>query len=427
MTSPLDLPQLDDAATGVGRFDWERETTHRTGAGSVDDPYPLLARLRAEGGVQPSSVFGMFGLPDPMAAAWPGAERFSTLSYAATEHVLRDNVTFSNAGIRRMTEDVFGPVSLMGSDDPDHRKFRLLVQPAFGKKALGLWSSWVKPRLDELIDGFVADGRAELYFDYCARFPVFVIAMTLGVARKDLDQFHEWAAMLQIAAAPPEEARAARHQVEAYMREVIAERRRAPRDDLISLLIESEIAEDGGRQKITEEQILGLVCNLLPAGAGTTYRSLGIILVTLLQRPELLARLYGERDLIPAVIEEALRWNGPVLTSPFRLVTADTVVAGVKIPKGALIEPGIAAANRDPAQFENPEVFDPFRPQRPNLAFSFGSHFCVGGQVARMELRAALNALLDRLPNLRFDPDMPEPQLTGLLYRMPTGVPVVWG
>lgn len=412
---------------GVGRYDWERETTHRTGAGSVDDPYPRIARRRSETPVAHDSFFGMFGLPDPMAAAWPDAERFSTLTYAATEAVLRDNVTFSNAGIRRMTEDVFGPVSLMGADDPEHRQFRLLVQPAFGRKAMGLWTSWVKPRLDELIDGFVEDRRAELYFDYCARFPVFVIAMTLGVAREDLDHFHELAAKLQIGAAPADEARAARHQVEDYMRRVIAARRDAPRDDLISLLIDSEIKEAGTARKITEEQILGLVCNLLPAGAGTTYRSLGIILVTLLQRPDLMARLYEDRDLVPLVIEEALRWNGPVLTAPFRLATADAEIEGVRIPKGALVEPGIAAANRDPVRFERADEFDPFRPLQPNLAFSFGAHFCVGGQVARMELRSALNALLDRLPNLRFDPDVPEPQLTGLLYRMPTGVPVVWG
>lgn len=413
---------------GVGRYDWERATTQRTGAGAVDDPYPMFKELRASsGGVHSSSFFQMFDLPDPTAEAWPGAPRFATLSFAATEQVLRDNATFSNAGIRRMTQHVFGPVSLMGSDDPDHRKFRLLVQPAFGKRAMGMWTSWVKPRVNELIDGFIDEGKGDLYFDYCARFPVFVIAMTLGVAEKDLDDFHEWAAKLQIAAAPPDVARAAREKVEEYMRAVIADRRVNPRDDLISLLIESEITEQGEKQRITEEQILGLVCNLLPAGAGTTYRSLGITLVTLLQRPELLAKLYADRSLIPAVVEEILRWNAPVLTSPFRLVTVDTEVAGVKIPKGAIVEPGIAAANRDPAQFDNPEEFDPFRQMKPTLSFSSGPHFCVGGQVARMELREALAALLDRLPNLRFDPDQPPPKLTGLLYRMPSGVPAVWG
>ncbi len=416
------------ASGGVGRYDWERATTQRTGAGTVDDPYPLIAEMRAKsGGVHNSSFFEMFGLPDPTAEAWPGATRFSTLTFAATEQVLRDNATFSNAGIRRMTQHVFGPVSLMGADDPDHRKFRLLVQPAFGKRAMGMWTSWVRPRVNALIDGFADQGKAELYFDYCARFPVFVIAMTLGVAEKDLDDFHEWAAKLQIAAAPPDVARAARENVENYMREVIAARRAEPRDDLISLLIESEISEDGEKQKITEQQILGLVCNLLPAGAGTTYRSLGITLVTLLERPELLAKLYADRSLIAPVIEEILRWNAPVLTSPFRLATVDAEIAGVKIPKGSIVEPGIAAANRDPAQFERPEEFDPFRPIKPTLAFSSGPHFCVGGQVARMELREALGALLDRLPNLRFDPDQPKPKLTGLLYRMPSGVPAVWG
>jgi cytochrome P450 len=232
---------------------------------------------------------------------------------------------------------------------------------------------------------------------------------------------------MQIGAAPAEQARAARIEVEDYMRRVIAERRRAPQDDLISLLIESEITEPDGKHKITEEQILGLVCNLLPAGVGTTFRSLGITLVTLMQRPELLARLYEDRGLVPAVVEETLRWNGPVLTSPFRLAAEDTEIMGVKIPKGSLVEPGIAAANRDPLQFENPDEFDPFRAPKPTLSFSYGPHFCVGGQVARLELRAALNALLDRLPNLRFDPDQPEPRLTGLLYRMPTAVPAAWG
>jgi len=413
---------------GVGRQDWERKTTSRNGAGVVDDPYPRFAELRPiNNGVHDSSFFTMFGLGDPTSEAWKGVQRFSTLSYAATEHVLRENTVFTNAGIRRMTQHAFGPVSLMGSDDPDHRKFRLLVQPAFGKKALGLWQSWVKPRLDELIDGFIDAGRADLYFEYCSQFPVFVIAMTLGVSRDDLDWFQEKAGLMQIGAAPADQARAARLEVEDYMRRVIADRRREPKDDLISLLIGSEITEPDGKHQITEEQILGLVCNLLPAGVGTTFRSLGITLVTLMQRPELLARLYEDRSLVAPVVEETLRWNGPVLTSPFRLAAEDTEILGVKIPKGSLVEPGIAAANRDPLQFENPDDFDPFRPVKPTLSFSYGPHFCVGGQVARLELRAALNVLLDRLPNLRFDPNEPEPRLTGLLYRMPTAVPAVWG
>jgi len=413
-------------ARGVGRSEWERETTSRTGAGAVDDPYPLFETLRKSGAVHRGSTFELFGLPDPTKDVWPDAKRFTTVNYAVAEQVLRDAETFSNAGIRRMTEYVFGPVSLMGSDDPYHRKYRLLVQPAFARKTLGMWSKFVRPRLDELIDGFVGKGRTDLYFDYCAQFPVYVIAMALGVRKEDLEQFHEWAAKLQIAAAPPDEARAAREAVQSYMLDIVNDRRRAPIDDLITLLVQSEIDEGDGLQKLSDEQILGLISNLLPAGAGTTYRSLGIALVTLLERPELLARLYKDRTLVPAVVEEVLRWNGPVLVAPPRLATRDTELAGIAVPKGSIVEACIAAANRDPAHFENPQVFDPFRPEKSNLSFSTGPHFCVGSQVARMELVVALNAILDRLPDLRFDPEKPAPTITGLWYRMPTGVPAMW-
>ena len=420
----------DDAmrgGIGVGREEWERKTTSRTGAGLVDDPYPKLAALRAEAPVHRGSFFALFDVPDPTAEVWPDADRFSTVSYAETEQVLRDSETFSNAGIRKMTEFVFGPVSLMGADNPEHRKFRSLVQPAFGRKGLELWSQHVRPRLDTLIDGFVARGHSDLYFEYCAQFPVYVIAMTLGVDAKDLDQFHHWAALMQIAAAPAEEARAARRSVEDYMRHIIHDRRANPRDDLVSMLVDREIVEDDGRYKITDEQILGLICNLLPAGAGTTYRSLGILLVTLLERPALIAKLYGDRSIVPTVIDELLRWNGPVLVAPPRLATRDTQIGNMKIPAGSIIEPGIAAANRDPKMFDDAETFNPMRGANTTLAFSTGPHFCAGASVARMELVTALNALLDRLPNLRLDPDAAPPTITGLWYRMPTGVPVVWG
>lgn len=414
-------------AQGVGRSDWERETTSRTGAGAVDDPYPKFAALRKNGPIHRGSTFEIFGVPDPTRDVWPDAHRFTIISFAEAEQVLRDAETFSNAGIRRMTEYVFGPVSLMGSDDPEHRQYRLLVQPAFARKSLSMWSQFVRPRLDELIDSFIAKGRGDIYFDYCAQFPVYVIGMALGVKREDLEQFHEWAAKLQVAAAPPDEARAAREAVHRYMLDIVNERRRAPREnDLITLLVQSEIDEGEGPRKLSDEQILGLISNLLPAGAGTTYRSLGITLVTLLERPALLAQVREDRTLVPVVIEEVLRWNGPVLVAPPRLATRDTEIAGVAVPKDSIVECCIAAANRDPAQFENPDVFDPFRPQKPTLSFSTGPHFCVGSQVARMELVTALNALLDRLPDLRFDPDQPQPTLTGLWYRMPTGVPAIW-
>ena len=416
-----------DLTAGVGREDWERRTTKRTGAGLVSDPYPRLAELRRAAPIHRGSTFEFFGVPDPMAEVWPDAPRFISVGYDVTEQILRDNVGFSNAGIRKMTEYVFGEVSLMGSDDPEHRRFRALVQPAFTRRGLDMWSAFVRPRLDHLLEALKPKGRADLYFDYCAEFPVYVIAMVLGIRPQDLERFQEWAAMLQIAAATPDEARAARLAVEDYMRGIIADRRRHPRDDIVSMLLERQIEIDGVRQRIDERHLLGLINNLLPAGAGTTYRSLGILLVTLLERPELLERLYGDRTMIPPVIEEVLRWNGPVMFAPPRLATRDMVVGGVAIPAGSIVEAAIGAANRDPARFDDPDSFIADRNPRVTLSFSTGVHHCAGSQVARMELAAALDALLDHLPALRFDDSRPRPQITGLMYRMPSGVPAMWG
>lgn len=426
MKDPMTETSVDTTA-GVGREDWERRTTKRTGAGLVSDPYPKLAELRGRGPIHRGSTFELFGVPDPMAEVWPEAQRFISVGYDVTEQILQDNIGFSNAGIRKMTEYVFGEISLMGSDDPEHRKFRALVQPAFTRHGLEIWSGFVRPRLDQLIAGFKARGSADLYFEYCAEFPVYVIAMVLGVKKEDLECFHEWTAMLQIAAAPPDEARCARLAVEDYMRRIIEDRRKRPRDDIISMLLEREIELDGVREKIGERHLLGLINNLLPAGAGTTFRSLGILLVTLLERPELLERLYVERERIPRIVEEVLRWNGPVLFAPPRLATRDCVIDGVEIPAGSIVEAAIGAANRDPERFENPDMFMPDRNPRVTLAFSTGVHYCAGSQVARMELTAAVNALLDHLPKLRFDDSRPRPQITGLMYRMPTGVPARWG
>jgi cytochrome P450 len=410
----------------TGRYEWERRANERTGAGAVMDPYPRLAQLREQRGIHEGSLFDLFGVPDPMREVWPGIPRFTTVSFELTQQVLRDNATFTNEAIGKLTEKQFGRVSLMGSDDPEHRRYRALVQPAFGHRALGMWGKWLAPRLDELIDGFVERRRVDLYGEYCARFPVYVIAMALGVDVRDLGEFHEWAAKLQIAAAPLEETLEARAKVVAYLTRIIAARREQPQEDLISVLVASEIDEGQGRVRISDEQIIGLVCNLLPAGSGTTYRSLGIALVTLLQRPELVERLVRERALVRPVLEEVLRWNGPVLTAPPRLATRTVELDGLTVPKGAIIEPCIAAANRDPRQFERPEEFDPFRPMRPHLGFSAGPHFCLGAQVARLELEGALDRLLERLPGLRLDPSAPTPEITGLWYRMPTAVPAVW-
>ena len=145
------------------------------------------------------------------------------------------------------------------------------------------------------------------------------------------------------------------------------------------------------------------------------------MIIGLVQNPRQLADVRADRSLVPATVDEALRWNGPNTFSP-RTVTCDTEVGGVHMPAGSVVFFSEAGGNRDPRVFERPEEFDIHRPRHRNLAFSYGPHVCLGQHLARMEMELALNAILDRLGNLRFDPDKPAPRFTGITFRTPKDV-----
>ena len=175
---------------------------------------------------------------------------------------------------------------------------------------------------------------------------------------------------------------------------------------------------------LDDEEILAFARVMLPAGAGTTYRGLGCLLLGLLQTGQL-ERLRRERWRLEDAIEEGLRWEQP-LTSLGRIATRDTELAGVAIPAGSEVYACLAAANHDPARWPDPQRFDITREHKVHASFGLGPHLCIGMHLARLELRTALNAILDRLPDLRLDPEAPAPWITGLLFRMPTAVPVVF-
>ena len=161
---------------------------------------------------------------------------------------------------------------------------------------------------------------------------------------------------------------------------------------------------------------------MLPAGAGTTYRGLGCLLLALLESDQV-DRLRDDRRLLDMAIEESLRWEQP-LTQAGRLVTQDTELAGVEIPEGSVVNASLAAANHDPSRWDDPHRFDLDRPALPHASFGSGPHLCMGMHLARMEMRTTMNAVLDRLPGLRLDSDAPKPWMTGLMFRMPTALPV---
>ena len=207
-----------------------------------------------------------------------------------------------------------------------------------------------------------------------------------------------------------------------YFAPILAARREEPRDDLISTLAHAEI--DG--EQLSDEEIYSFLRLLLPAGVETTYRSTGNLLFGLLSNPEQLDAVRSRRALIPPAIEEAVRWEAPLLIIT-RVATRDTTLAGIPIPAGSAVMPMLGAANRDESRYKDPDRFDVFRLQNPSISWGHGVHLCLGMHLARLEMRVALELLLDRLPDLRFDPEGKDPHIRGQVFRSPTSLPVLFG
>jgi cytochrome P450 len=191
--------------------------------------------------------------------------------------------------------------------------------------------------------------------------------------------------------------------------------------------VQAEIAdEDGTRHRLTDAEIHSFALLLLAAGSGTTWKQMGIVLTALLQRPEVLTAVRADRSLLRPAVEEALRW---MPTDPMfsRYVTRDIDFHGTRLPEGAVLHLCLGAANRDPARWQRPDDYDITRPMRASLAFGGGAHICLGMHVARAEISTGVGALLDRLPDLRLDPDAVAPGYIGMYERGVTEIPVIFG
>jgi cytochrome P450 len=220
-----------------------------------------------------------------------------------------------------------------------------------------------------------------------------------------------------------DEAIVASQEVKEYMSVILAERRRAPREDLISELAQAEL--DG--ERLSDEEIFSFLRLLLPAGVETTYRATGNMLFSLLSNSDQLEAVRSDRELIPQAIEESLRLETPLLNIT-RLATKDAEVGGALIPAGSTVMLMLAAANRDEARYPDPDNYDVLRASpKPHISFGHGPHACLGTHLARLEMRVALNLLLDRLPNLRLDPEGDDPHIRGQVFRSPTSLPVLFG
>jgi len=305
-------------------------------------------------------------------------------------------------------------------DGKEHTRHRALVQQVFAPKGLDGLQPVLDSMLGEVIDGFAGDRRADLVQQFTERFPVQVMAHMIGVPRADYPQFQKWA--IDIIGFVKDYPRGydAAAAVREYLLPVIAARRAAPTGDVISKLVTGTV--DG--QGLSDEEVVSFLRLLLPAGAETTFRLIGNMLVALLVERDRWERVRADRALVPWVIEETLRWETSVLMVS-RQTTCPTVIRGIDIPADEMVSVNIASGNRDEDHYENPDVFDLDRRADDHLAFGFGRHHCLGYHLARLEARLALSAMLDRFPDLRLDPDAPPPTITGLAFRSPKALPVL--
>jgi cytochrome P450 len=411
---------MTEPSPAAAESDPFEELNRGYGAGTVRDPYPRFAELRRACPVQPGSPHTMLGL-DLAVIAEGAPPIFTVLGHDAVSEVLRDGQRFSSSSYRATMGIVMGH-TILEMDEPEHGRYRALLQKGFTRKALLSWErDLIGPVVNQHIDRFAANGRADLVRELTFPFPVTVIAGMLGLPDEDLPQFHRWAIELISIGFDWERGLRASKALHDYLGGVVAERRRDPREDIISVLGQAELEAT----RLTDDEIIAFLRLLLPAGAETTYRSSSNLLFGLLSHPDQLAAVAADRTLILQAIEEGLRWEPP-LTGIIRCATRDTEICGVPIPKGALLSVCVAAANRDETRYPDPDRFDIHRPQRQNMAFGFGAHRCLGMHLARIETQVVLEALLDRCPGLRLDPAAEDVHITGLVFRSPSSLPVLF-
>jgi cytochrome P450 len=379
---------------------------------NLSDIHSHFDWLRTRAPVLEMTIQEYFGLPK--AANYENEREFSVFSYEACREVFVDQARFSARAYSIQHDKKMGEATILSMDDPEHRQRRDLVSAGFFAKAIESWASETIPSIaNDILDALPPEGGSA---DFVAAFthplPIQVIVGIVGTPRED------WPRLLAIvdaitnfSAYPVEGAKAAAA-AQQYVTEIVQKRRRSPKNDLASTLAVAEV--EGKR--LTDAAIVAFLIFLLAAGGETTVRGLGTLISALLAHPEQLDALRRDRSLVKPAIEEAFRWDPPVVQLR-RMATRDTELCGVTIPAGAQLAVLPTAANRDPSRWANPERFDIRRDHKAHLTFGAGPHYCIGVHLAKREVEAALDAFLDRVENPRFTHD--PPPVEGLLLRGP--------
>jgi len=381
--------------------------------GDCRDPYPKLAELRAKGPVHAIGYREYMGLPGEHTSAH--LPHYTVVGYDEVARSLTEPENFSNEAYKLNLGISFGR-SVSTMDPPEHPRYRRIFQKAFLPQTVAKWGeSVVDPVVNDLMAKFRGRGRADLVQEFTLHYPFQIIYRQLALPAEEAPTFHKLAIAQTVVIFDVPHGTEASRKLGDYFKVLVAERLRNPGEDLVSVLARAEV--DG--ERLPEEIMISFLRQLVNAGGDTTYRGTSILLTGLLSNPDQLEAVRKDRSLVPQAIEEALRWDGPVLIQT-RMAAKDVELGGVRIPKGAVLDVAAGAANRDPARFPNPAKFDIFRkPQHKHFAFAYGPHVCIGQHLARVEMTRALNAILDHLPGLRLDPDKPAPEIRGVMMRVP--------
>jgi len=379
------------------------------------NPFPLFARARREHPVFPH----------------PGLPIVSVFRYADVQNILRDHETWSNRfppppGV---DPDLIPPPSMLGQDPPEHTRLRSLVNQAFTPRIIRR----LEPRMAEIADQLLDHALAARDVDFIEAFtyplPVIIIAEIIGVPAADREQFKQWsdeavANLGNALFAMPSVERLQRlgrllGEMGTYFAALAEDRRRHPREDLLTGLVQAEV--EGSR--LTFDEMIRMLVLLLVAGNETTTTLIGNTVLELVEHPDQLARLRAAPELIPSAVEEVLRHSSPVQMDP-RRAARPVEVRGHRFEPDQIVVCWLASANRDEDMFEDGERFDVGRADNRHIAFGFGTHYCLGANLARLEGQVALRALLRRTRHFERTDSAPLPLHPSLVFRGVTSLPL---
>lgn len=379
------------------------------------DPYPTYRRMQQEEPIHWSAALGGWLLLRHQDVS--AALRDPRLSAARLSLMLERLPVEERAQLQPLMRAWDRWLTFL--DNTEHARLRPLISAAFTPRVVGGMRPHIQTLVDKLIDAVAERGELELIRDLAYPLPAIVITEMLGARPEDRDQLKHWSDEIGLLGREREglpillRVQQGVLDLTDYFRQIAAERRAQPQDDLMSNLLQAEVA---GRV-LDDEELLATCTLLLFAGHETTTHLIANSLLCLLQHPDQLAQLQHDPTLIGPAVEELLRYTSPALLL-VRTASADLDIAGQPIQAGQGVYPVIAAANRDPAVVVDPDRFDITRSESRHLAFGYGPHFCVGAALARMETQIAIGTLLRRLPGLRLATERPSWSATPLFRRL---------